>query len=225
MKIDDRLLTQAFMNNNRQFVESLPTDVKPHNFSKGFEKKMNHVIVANKKYGGNLWAEKVVRYSAKAAVIILCLLTINFVSVKAFDLNIWNVIVTKTSEFLNIHFEKSGDDVTEMENVRWRVSRVPDGYEQQEDYRTDHMSVQHFISENGTITYTESLISETADIHMEAGISGSEQVGLWKVNYIIGDNSITAFFTDETYYHIVEIQGADANEEFASKIIEELEAQ
>lgn len=225
MKIDDKLLTKALINSNDRFVESLPEDIKPHNFSKSFQRKMNHIILAEKKYGGRVWAEKIVRYSTKVAVFILCLITINFVSVKALDFNIWETVISKTSDFLNIHFEKSQEDVANMEPIRLKLTEIPTGYEMQQDYYSKNLSVQHLTSEGGTITYTESPISETADVNIESGSSITEQIRGWKVKFVEGKNSITAFFADETFYHIVEIQGADANKDFALKIIEELEVQ
>lgn len=225
MKIDDRVLTKALINSNGRFMESLPTEIEAHNFSKSFERKMNHIILTNQKYGGNLWIERFVRYSAKAAVIILCMITINLVSVKAFDFDIWKAVVTKTGEFLNIHFEKSQDDMIGMEAVRLKIADVPDSYEMQQDYCSENLSVQHLTSEGGTITYTESLISETADVNIESGSSSGEQIGRWEVKFVASEDSITAFFTDEKFYHIVEIQGTDANKDFALKIIEGLEEQ
>ena len=41
--------------------------------------------------------------------------------------------------------------------------------------------------------------------------------------FIYEENRITAYFTDNAYYHIVNIQGSDANEETAINIIENLE--
>lgn len=225
MKIDDRLLTQALINRNERFMESLSTDVEAYNFSGRFEKKMRHLIVAEKRYGGNLWVEEIVRYSANAAVLVLCLIGINFVSVKAFDINIWNAISTKTSEFLNINFEKAEEDIVGTKAMRFKIVDIPEGYIQQEYYSSENVSVQHFTSENGTVTYTESLISETADVNIESGDSIVGQIGSLHVRYIFAEESITAFFTDDKYYHIVEIQGADANKEFAREIIEELEEQ
>lgn len=225
MKIDDRLLTQALINSNNRFVENIPSEMETHNFSRRFERRMRHLILADKKYGGNLWLEKIVSYSVKAAAIILCLLSINYVSVKAFDFNIWNAIITKTGEFLNINFEETKEDIIGTKSVRFKIVNVPDGYTQQEEYRSENMSVQHFTAEKGTITYTESLISETADINIESGRSVRTYIKSHEVNCIMAEDSITAFFTDDKSYHIVEIQGADANQEFVEKIIEELEEQ
>lgn len=223
MKIDDKLLTQAFINNNNRFMESISSDVESHNFSRRFEKKMNHLISADKKYGGNIWIERFVRFSAKAAVIILCLITMNFVSVKAFGFNFWNVIIEKTGEFLNINFEKPKDDITGVISRKLRLVNIPEGYEQLEYYEAENMFVQCFMSDSGTITYTECPISETADVNIASGAEKNKQLGNYRVSYITVEESITAFFIDDEYYHIVEIQGANANEEFASKIIEELE--
>lgn len=225
MKIDDKVLSQALTNNNDLFMENLPTNMETHNFSSSFERKMRHLIIANKKFGGRLWVERFVSYSSKVAVVIVCLFAINLVSIKAFDMNIWKTIVTKTEDFLNINFVKpeKGDINTNI--ARLKIANIPDGYIQQEEYQSENLSVQSFVSDNGTITYTESLIKETADVNIASGESIIKQIGKWQVNYITGEDSITAFFTDDKYYHIVEIQGKDAREDFLGKIIEELEEQ
>lgn len=225
MKIDDKVLAQALINNNDLFMKKLPTNMEIHNFSRSFERKMRHLINADKKYGGKLWVERFVSYSSKVAVTIMCLFTINFVSVKAFDANIWEMIVTKTEEFFNINFSKPESSKVDTNIARLKIANIPEEYKKQEEYQSDNLSVQSFASDDGTITYTESLINETADVNIEGGESKIKQVGNWQVNYITGEDSITAFFTDDKYYHIVEIQGANANEEFLDKIIEELEEQ
>lgn len=230
MKIDDRLLTQALINYNNQFVDEFPNQVEVHEFSRSFEKKMRHLISADRTYGGRHWLERMVRYTTKIAVIAICFVMINLVSVKAFDVNIWQVIVTKTEHFVNIHFaqkdktpQESGSALDGAE--RMKIQNIPVGYTQQEFYAADNMTVQHLVSESGTITYTESLVTETADVNIAAGVHTAGNVGAYQVDYIRQDDSLTAFFHDDTFYHIVEIQGKDADEDFANKIIEELEEQ
>lgn len=225
MKIDDRILAQGLINNNNLFMEKLPTNVETHNFSKSFERKIKHLINANKKYGGKLWVERFVSCSSKVAVTIMCLFTINFATVKAFDINIWQMIITKTEEFFNFNFAKPENSNVGNNIARLKIANIPQGYKVQEEYQSDNLAVQSFISDSGSITYTEGLISETADVNIESGESITKRIGNIQVNYITGEESITAFFTDDKYYHIVEIQGADANEEFLDKIIEELEEQ
>lgn len=225
MKIDDKVLAQALINNNNLFMENLPTNMEIHNFSKSFERKMRHLIIANNKYGGRLWMERFVSYSSKIAVISMCVLAINLVTAKAFDVDLWGIIIIKTEEFFNVNFSRPENSTVDINVARLKIAKIPDGYKLQEEYQSENLSVQSFVSDKGTLTYTESLISETADINIESGESTIKQVGNWQVNYITGEDSITAFFTDDKYYHIVEIQGADANEEFLDKIIEELEEQ
>lgn len=223
MQIDDKVLVQALVKNNNLFMNNISTNMEIHNFSKSFERKMKHLINAEKKYGGRLWIERFVSYSYKVAVVIMCLFTINFVSIKAFNLNIWNIIVTRTEEFVNINFNNAISGNFDTYSIRLKIVNIPKGYKKQEEYFSENMSVQSFISDNGTIAYMESLISETADVKIESGKNSTKLMGNWQVNYITGEDSITAFFTDDKYYHIVEIQGNDANEEFLNKIIEELE--
>lgn len=226
MKIDDNLLTQALINNNNQVMAELPESTELHKFSRRFEKKMNRLISANSKFGGHIWLERVTRYVTKIAVTAVCLVMVNFVSVKAFDVDIWQVIVTKTSQFIHINFDRENESADfNSSAVRMSVVNIPDGYTEQELYQADNLTVQHFTSENGTITYTESLITETAEINIATGNQISGNIGCWRVSYVINENDVTAFFQDEKFYHIVQVQGEDANKEFVDKIIEELEEQ
>lgn len=232
MKIDDNLLTQALINHNNHFVEELPDATELHDFSRRFEKKMSRLISANRKFGGHIWLERVTRYVTKIAVIVAGIVMVNFVSVQAFDLDIWQVFVTKTSEFISINFQKNNSEEQKPDKigdinttVRMKITNIPVGYTQQEFYSADNMTVQHLTSDNGTITYTESLITETANVNIRNGNQETDMAGDRLVSYISGDDSITAFFCDEEFYHILEIQGRDANKNFANEIIEGLEEQ
>ena len=232
MRIDDNLLTQALINYNNHFVEELPDATELHDFSRRFEKRMRRLVSANRKFGGHIWLERVTRYVTKIAVIVAGFVMVNFVSVQAFDLDIWQVCVTKTSEFISIHFQKNNGAEQKTDKtgdinttVRMKITNIPVGYTQQEFYYADNMTVQHLVSENGTITYSESLITETTNVNIGIGTQETGTVEDRKVSYVNRDGCITAFFCDEEFYHILEIQGKDANKSFANEIIEELEEQ
>ncbi len=226
MKIDDKLLTRALINNNNRFMEELPDSTGIHKFSRKFEKKMHRLISADSKFGGHIWLERMSRYVTKIAVTVACLVMINIVSVKAFDVNIWQVIVTKTSRFIHLNFNMQDEKINiDTSAIRMKIVNIPDDYTELEFYQTNNMTVQHFTSENGTITYTENLITETAEINIAMGNQDTGNVGNWSVSYVTSEDGITAFFQDEKFYHIVQIQGRDANKEFVDRIIEELEEQ
>ena len=232
MKLDERALTKALINQNNFFMESLPAEIELHNFSGKFEKKMNRLIVADKKYGGKIWLQRAMEYTAKAAVIAVCLVTVNFISVKAFHLDLWKMIFSNSKEFIQINFEKettiagTNESGTAMSSnpVRLKIKEVPNGYTLEEDYGTDEMTVQYLVSEKGSITYTESLITETANVNIAQGTQQKGVVGNYQVSYIIDKDKVTAFFCDDEFYHIVEIEGEDANKSFADEIIKKLEA-
>lgn len=86
------------------------------------------------------------------------------------------------------------------------------------------MTVQNLVSDYGTISCLESEIAETAEIYVAAVEDGeAKNVNGWEVTYITSESAITGVFCDEKYYHILTIQGADANEKFLNTIIENLE--
>lgn len=191
---------------------------------------MRRLISVEKRYGRRIWIGNSIGYVTKAAVVIICLIAINFVSVKAFDLNLWQTIVTKTGEFIHVSFKNQNNENVEetsvdiySEPIRMKISKAPKGYKQQEFYYAENMTVQQLVSENGTITYTESLITETVDVSMAKGQKETDSVRGYEVSYFIDEDSICAFFCDDEFYHIISIQGDNANRKFVDKIIEELE--
>lgn len=228
MRIDEKLLAQALANNNSRFMETVSLGIEEHSFTNSFERKMKHLIDANKKYGGRIWLEKTIRYSTQIAAVILCFIAVNFVSVKAFNLNLWNMIVDATSQFVNITFDKQSEEKV-CASEKLQIVNIPEGYtllnatDGMANNQQGELYVQIFTSDEGTITYTETLISESINIDVESGESFEEKAGDRTVTCIEQDSSITVIFTDDVYCHIVEIQGKDANVQFALNIIEEME--
>ena len=104
------------------------------------------------------------------------------------------------------------------------ISSTPDGYKKESEYFSEELSVQHFVSDSGTISYTESLVSDTAKIKAKAEKTKTVTVGAKEVLISFGAENITAMYTDDKYCHTVEVQGTDADEEFVINIISELEA-
>jgi hypothetical protein len=214
-------------------MEELPDIVEIHNFSKGFEKKMKHLVRAEKNFDGKRWLERCVRYTASIVTAFVCLIIINTLSIRAFDFNLWEVIVDYTGDMINIHFESTENSSApviegESENssaVHYKIGSIPNGYTVQEQYTSDELVVEILKSDNGTITYTESLLTQTADVNIAKGKREQETIGGKEVTMIYAKDNVTAFFTDITYYHIVEIQGKDADREMAINIIESLEEQ
>lgn len=238
----DDILTKALTNYNNALMEGLPEIVEAHDFSGRFERKMNRLIRADKRFGGKRWMEACVRYSTSVAVALICFIVINTLSISAFNFNLWDIIVDNTGDMINIKFEnaKSGSapeiEATEEKSTakkkseeaggtHYKIGMIPEGYVIQEQYSSDELVVEILESNNGTITYTEGPITDTADINIAKGEREAEIIGAKEVTLIHGENNLTAFFTDNSYYHIVEIQGQDADKEMAVKIIEGLEEQ
>lgn len=222
---NEDILRKAFIKNNEIFMDNLPENVEIHAFSKKFEKKMARFITADNKFGGKMWLERSVRCISRLAVLVICFVMINFVSVKAFNFDIWQVIVTKTDEFIHINFTKNVSQKQDTESKRLKMTQIPKGYVEVQSDFSDNMSVQIFTSDRGTITFQETLISENADVNIYQGSTDKELVDGVEVSYVIREDTMTAFFSDETYYHILSIQGSDADKDFAKQIIKNLEEQ
>lgn len=228
MKLNDDILTSALKICNDKDMNSIPDIIDAHHFSRKFERKMEKVIRAHRSFWGSLAIEKVVRYTTRLAVVVVCFVLINVASINAFHYDLWNAAYKKVGEMININFSSNETEHVTMDtDTRLKIVSPPAGYEKKEEYFSENISVQNYESNNGTITYTEGLITETADVNMRVEKEGTEKisVGAKEVTLSYGKENITAFFKDNKYYHIIEIQGADANKKFVTDMIQKLEAQ
>lgn len=230
MKLNDDILTGALKVCNDNAMKSIPDIIDPHNFSSKFERKMERIIRAHRSFHGSLKIERMIRYTTRLAGVVICFVLINVLSINAFNYNLWETAYQKVGEMINIGFISNETDNTVVEtDTRLKIASLPTGYEKQEEYFSNNLSVQNFKGEKGTITYTEGLITETADVNITVKKGKSEtnkiMVGAKEITLAYGDDNITAFFKDNKYYHIIEVQGADANEAFVTDIIQKLEAQ
>lgn len=230
-KINQDALKEALFMYNETFMQKIPDIVEAHNFSGRFERKMSHLIKAEKKFNGKRWAEVCVRYATSIAAVILCFIVVNVFAINAFNVNLWNKIVDNTTDMINISFENKSENQTRpldnsntaSDGIKYQIKNAPKGYALRDNYNSEELFVQSFTSDNGTITYTESPISTGANLKIAKGETKEKTVGAKEVTFIYEENRITAYFTDNAYYHIVNIQGSDANEETAINIIENLE--
>lgn len=225
VKLNDDVLKQALVLHNQETMEQIPDIINTHNFSYRFEKKIRRINRAQKKFGGNMIMERCTRYCSKIVTFVLCLVAVNVTFVKAFDINLWQMVVTQTENFINVDFAQTENDNSKVaKGSRMMISSTPDGYKKESEYFSEELSVQHFVSDSGTISYTESLVSDTAKIKAKAEKTKTVIVGVKEVLISFGAENITAMYTDDKYCHTVEVQGTDADEEFVINIISELEA-
>lgn len=54
--------------------------------------------------------ERCTRYCSKIATFVLCLVVVNVTFVKAFDINLWQMVVTQTENFINVDFTQTEND-------------------------------------------------------------------------------------------------------------------
>ena len=106
VKLNDDVLKQALVLHNQETMEQIPDIINTHNFSYRFEKKIRRISRAQKKFGGNMIMERCTRYCSKIATFVLCLVAVNVTFVKAFDINLWQMVVTQTENFINVDFHK-----------------------------------------------------------------------------------------------------------------------
>lgn len=111
------ILKEAFSHINEKFISDLPEQVEEHVFSKKFHRKMKKLLRANQYFGGKIWMEKTVRFAFTAATVMICLFTLNQAAVQAFHFNLWEMVVTKTGAFVNIHFVNQSESAKKAEVV------------------------------------------------------------------------------------------------------------
>lgn len=236
MKLDDDLLVSALKIYNDHTMSTLPDIIDQHNFSRRFERRMERLKRAHKKFKGSLGIERFHRYTTRIAMVIFCFSIVNIVSINAFDLDIWNTVYRRVDGLMKVQFTAKKENETVVNvDTKLKIVSVPEEYQKQDEYFSEDMSVQNFRSDDGTITYTEGLITENADVNITVKKSKSADakveeekkisVGAKEVTLCYGTDHITAFFKDNKYYHIIEVQGKDANEKFVTEIIQKLEAQ
>lgn len=228
MRLNDDILTSALKIYNDNAMNSIPDIIDTHNYSRRFERKIERIMRAHRSFKGSLKIERIIRYSTRLAMVIVCLMVINVFSINAFHYNLWDAVYNEVGDMINVNFKsKETEHIVTKENAMLKITSIPAGYEMQEEYFSENLSVQNFKGENGTITYTEGLITETAEVNMKKNKGETEQilVGAREVTLSYGEENITALFQDNQYYHIIEVQGLDANEKFVTDIIRKLEAQ
>ena len=232
--LHEKELIEALKLNNQRFMDEMPGECKTHEFSERFERRMNHYIKAHKTYNGNIWLERFVRYSSGVAAVVLCCIVINFVSVKAFDINLWHIIAGYESGYTQLSFERNGNETVDADmpvntensvTQRYCIGKVPEGYRDvTENSPDEEWTNQVFVTEGGdSIVYLEGPVSEELLVDIESGEKKIQTVAGKKVYYEIKEDSIVAYFVDVKYYHMLTIEGKDANPETANKIISALE--
>mgnify|MGYP001093935461 CR=1 FL=1 len=160
-KLNQDALKEALFMYNETFMQKMPDIVEAHNFSGRFERKMSHLIKAEKKFNGKRWAE--------------------VFAINAFNVNLWNKIVDNTTDMINISFENKSENQTRpsdnsntaSDGIKYQIKNAPKGYALRDNYNSEELFVQSFTSDNGTITYTESPISTGANLKIAKDGTGS----------------------------------------------------
>ena len=224
MELRDEILIEAFKMYNDAFIDEIQKNVEPHVFSGKFTRKMRRLIISQKKFGGRMWLARTTELVTKAAVIVLCLITINTISVKAFKFDIWKTIVTETEKYFNINFEKEKENISDRYTSKERLKIKEDSrFTEIEFYSDDFSTMQLLEGDAVTISYIEGSITETADINLSRGEMTIRKIDGREVTFVIDEGYAMALFTDDTYYHLITMQGVDATKDNLIEIINNLE--
>ena len=222
--ISEKTLSEALALNNENFMERMPKVKEPHRFSKSFERRMNRYMKAERKYGGSIFMERAVRYCATAAAMVVCLVSLNLISAKVFEQSIWNMITGNKSGYTQVSFEKASETKQELTGQHYRLAEIPKNYEVTMSVpKGEHLEILVRKDGTGSISYVEGDVSEQVVADIASKKQKQEIIGGHDVMIAEDDESITACFVDDRYYHIVTIQGRDASMEMVRKIISTLE--
>ena len=140
--IDDNFLYDHMESVENIILESLPKeDDLSHEFSKRFERKMNKLIRQERRAS---FIKVFINYSKKAAIIFLIFISIIFaatMSVEAYRVRIFEVVIEVWEEFISIIF-KSKESIDDRKLIPVNPIYIPDDFKIIEE---DTNNYEHFI--------------------------------------------------------------------------------
>ena len=192
--IDDDFLYDHMESVENIILESLPKeDDLSQKFSKRFERKMNKLIIRERK---SPFIKSFINYSKKAAIILFVFISITFattMSVEAYRVRIFEVVIEIWEEFTSIIF-RSKENIDDGKLIPINSTYIPHGFTIIEE-DTNHY--EHFIYwEND---YGIEIMFEQAKITSNAIISDTEGI---KVEKIFIEEQEVIYFTNKNVHQL-----------------------
>ena len=186
-----------------KMLNSIPReDELNHQFSKRFQRKMNKLIIYEKK---SPLHRTIIYYGKKVAVIFLILFSITFASTMSIKANRVRFIefVTEIWEEFTSFICKSEDNTEEDKLIPTSPSYIPD------DYKILHEEVSEYFqriiyinNENNQIFYEQKLLSYLTKITDTEGVEIVEYtIGSQRVSSFINKGINQLYWNDGSYYY------------------------
>lgn len=214
-----------FKNAFREVVSSefahIPTDENSidFTFSERFNKRMAKLIRSQKKVYYN-FVNTAYKRVAIICIILLTMLT-TACSVKAIREPIVNFFTEVYETFTRYLFE---GDTTDKITKEYTIKKLPDGFEQTEQFNSDILIVTTLENDNGNIIEFSQAVADGAlfDVDSEQGETELVQIGGAEVMLYKSPNSTLAMWIQDEYYFTITCY-YEANTDIIKQMIEQVE--
>ena len=211
--MDDDFLYKYVKSAENIMIDSLPKEEALfHNFSKGFQKKMNKLIRQERR---SPFIKTFVNYSRKVAIIFLIFISIAFattMSVEAYRVRFFEVVIEVWEEFTSIIFNDK-QNIDDGKLIPVNPTYIPDNFKIIEHEINSYEQFIYWQNDNGIeIMFEQAKITANSIITDTEGIDIEELlIGEQKIIYFTNKNINQIYWNDSNYIYAI-ISEYDKNE-------------
>ena len=211
--MDDDFLYKYVKSAENIMIDSLPKEEALfHNFSKGFQKKMNKLIRQERR---SPFIKTFVNYSRKVAIIFLIFISIAFattMSVEAYRVRFFEVVIEVWEEFTSIIFNDK-QNIDDGKLIPVNPTYIPDNFKIIEHEINSYEQFIYWQNDNGIeIMFEQAKITANSIITDTEGIDIEELlIGEQKIIYFTNKNINQIYWNDSNYIYTI-ISEYDKNE-------------
>ena len=211
--MDDDFLYKYVKSAENIMIDSLPKEeALSHNFSKGFQKKMNKLIRQERR---SPFIKTFVNYSRKVAIIFLIFISIAFattMSVEAYRVRFFEVVIEVWEEFTSIIFNDK-QNIDDGKLIPVNPTYIPDNFKIIEHEINSYEQFIYWQNDNGIeIMFEQAKITANSIITDTEGIDIEELlIGEQKIIYFTNKNINQIYWNDSNYIYAI-ISEYDKNE-------------
>ncbi|MGJ0848506.1 DUF4367 domain-containing protein [Tissierella praeacuta] len=211
--MDDDFLYKYVKSAENIMIDSLPKEEALfHNFSKGFQKKMNKLIRQERR---SPFIKTFVNYSRKVAIIFLIFISIAFattMSVEAYRVRFFEVVIEVWEEFTSIIF-KEKQNIDDGKLIPVNSTYIPDSFKIIEHEINSYEQFIYWQNDEGIeIMFEQAKITANSIITDTEGIDIEELlIGEQKIIYFTNKNVNQIYWNDSNYIYAI-ISEYDKNE-------------
>ena len=211
--MDDDFLYKYVKSAENIMIDSLPKEEALfHNFSKGFQKKMNKLIRQERR---SPFIKTFVNYSRKVAIIFLIFISIAFattMSVEAYRVRFFEVVIEVWEEFTSIIFNDK-QNIDDGKLIPVNPTYIPDNFKIIEHEINSYEQFIYWQNDEGIeIMFEQAKITANSIITDTEGIDIEELlIGEQKIIYFTNKNINQIYWNDSNYIYTI-ISEYDKNE-------------